>query len=249
MDADDVMLPARLQLQSATLRSNPGIDLVASMVEAFPEESLQAGMREYLRWQNGCVSLAEIRDNLFVEAPFVHPSVMFRRVVVEDAGGYREGDFPEDYELWLRLAERGAVMAKLPEVLLRWRDRPERLTRTDRRYSRDAFDRIRAAYLARDPRLNDGRELFFWGSGRRTRVRARHLIGAGLVPAAWIDIDPRKVGHSIESIPVLPPSSLDRPVRPFVLVLVTSHGARELIASRLSARGFEIGRDYLPVGI
>jgi glycosyltransferase involved in cell wall biosynthesis len=249
MDADDVMLPSRLRQQSGALRSDPRLDLVACMVESFPGESVQVGLQEYLRWQNGCVSPGEIRDNLFVEAPFVHPSVMYRRQVVLKSGGYRDGDFPEDYELWLRLAEQGAVMTKLPEVLLRWRDRPDRLTRTDPRYSRDAFDRIRAEYLARDSRLNGGRELFFWGAGRRTRVRARHLIAAGLIPSSWVDIDPRKIGRSIEAVPVLPPSSLDRQPRPFVLVLVTSHGARELIASDLSALGYEIGRDYLPVGI
>jgi len=48
--------------------------------------------------------------------PLPHPSVMFRTSLVRRFGGYRQGDFPEDYELWLRWLEAGVVMAKLPET-------------------------------------------------------------------------------------------------------------------------------------
>ena len=35
---------------------------------------------------------------------------------MEQFGGYREGDFPEDYELWLRWLDAGVRMAKVPIV-------------------------------------------------------------------------------------------------------------------------------------
>ena len=50
---------------------------------------------------------------LFVESPLAHPSVMFHRTVVERWGGY-DGEFPEDYELWLRWLEPGGRMGLLP---------------------------------------------------------------------------------------------------------------------------------------
>jgi hypothetical protein len=49
-----------------------------------------------------------------------HPSVMFRKEAVRAAGGYR-AFFAEDYELWSRLARRGARFANHPEALVRYR--------------------------------------------------------------------------------------------------------------------------------
>lgn len=49
----------------------------------------------------------------FVESPLAHPSVMFRRTVVERWGGYDDGEFPEDY-VWLRWLEAGVRMRLLP---------------------------------------------------------------------------------------------------------------------------------------
>jgi glycosyltransferase involved in cell wall biosynthesis len=248
MDADDIMYPERLARQSDFLRTHPDIDLVGTRVRLFPEELIQDGFAEYIRWQNACLSPGEITHNIYVELPIAHPSVMFRREVVLAAGAYRDGPFPEDYELLLRLHQRGCRMAKLPEVLLDWRDSSRRLTRTDSRYEREAFDRIRAQYLACDPRLQQSRPLAFWGAGRNTRKRVAHLQGHGFQPSAWIDIDPRKIGNIIDGAPVVGPAWLEHGEKPFVLSYVSNHGARDLIAAELQAMGYCEGRDYLMVG-
>jgi cellulose synthase/poly-beta-1,6-N-acetylglucosamine synthase-like glycosyltransferase len=249
MDADDRMHPERLARHLAHFRDHPGLTLSASRVRAFPEEHLQAGLREYLRWQNACLTPHDLAEEIYVEAPLAHPSVAFRRDVVRAAGGYRDGPFPEDYELWLRLHQRGHRMAKLPEVLLDWREYPQRTSRTDPRYARAAFDRLRAGYLGRDPRLLARRdELVIWGAGRRTRKRCALLLQQGFRPLAWIDIDPRKIGNRLEGVPVCPPAWLERRPRPFVLVYVTNHGARDEIAADLGTLGYRRGRDWLAVG-
>lgn len=248
MDADDIMHPRRLELQVRYLQRHPDITLVGSRVRLFPEELIQDGFAEYIRWQNDCLSAQAIADNIYVELPIAHPSVMFRRDAILSAGGYRDGDFPEDYELLLRLHQRGCRMAKLAEVLLDWRDSDGRLTRTDPRYSREAFDRLRARYLATDPRLQNSRPLAIWGAGRRTRKRVAHLLGHGFRPSAWIDIDPRKIGNEIDGVRVFHPDWLTGTEKPFVLSYVSNHGAREMIADALLAMGYETGQDYLMVG-
>lgn len=53
-----------------------------------------------------------------------HPSVMFRKRVVLEAGGYRMPICNEDYELWSRLASLGVRFANHPEALLRYRLHP-----------------------------------------------------------------------------------------------------------------------------
>lgn len=249
MDGDDVMDRERLALQRGYLQRHPDEDVVASRVRAFPADRVQAGMREYLRWQNACLGSDALRDEIYVECPITHPSAMFRRAAVVAAGGYRDGDFPEDYELWLRLTERGSRMAKIDRCLLHWRQRDDSLSRRDPRYSREAFDRLRAHYLARDPRLESGRPLVFWGAGRRTRRRTTHIVSSGFQPCAWVDVDPHKIGNRIHDAPVVAPEWLSgRQPRPFVLAWVASHGARESIGVALTGMGYGRGADYLGVG-
>jgi hypothetical protein len=175
---------------------------------------------------------------------------MYRRRHILSAGGYRHGMFPEDYDLWLRLHRQGMQMAKLPRVLLQWRDRPQRVTRVDPRCSRQAFDRLRSAALARDPRLRSRqhRELVVWGAGRKTRQRVALLLEHGYRPNAWVDIDPRKIGNTIEGAPVVAPEWLQREPKPLVLCYVARHGARELIEQELNRYGYCKGKDFLQVG-
>ena len=251
MDADDIMHPQRLELQLEQMCARPDLTLLACRVEAFPECATGTGMREYLRWQNSCVSERKLFEQIYVESVFTHPSVMFRRNRILALGGYRQGTFPEDYDLWLRIAAAGDSMHKLDRVLLAWRQHTNSLSRTDERYARDAFDTLRARYLSADPRLYEPRDLVIWGAGRRTRQRCQKLLAYGHRISAWIDIDPRKIGQRIAGVPVhspdwLEPSSLVH--RPFVLVYVANHGARDHIAAHLLTMGYQAGSDFLMVG-
>jgi len=248
MDADDVMLPERIELQCRRLDQQAEIALVGTQVELFSDAPIRAGYREYVRWQNGCCTPEQIAAAIYVESPLAHPSVMVRRNVVMAAGGYRDGDFPEDYELWLRLHRAGHKLAKVPSVLLRWRERADRLSRVDPRYARAAFDRLRARHLIDEPAVHDAAEVVIWGAGYRTRQRVRLLLERGVRPVAWIDISRKKIGQRIWGLPVQAPSWLDRRPRPFVLVYVARHGAREQIAAQLDAYGYRVGLDYLSVG-
>ncbi len=201
MDADDRMRPQRLWRQAEYLERHREVAAVGSRVWAFPRQAVGKGFQEYLAWQDRCLSPDDLAQEVYREAPLVNPSAMLRRVVVLALGGYRDGPFPEDYDLWLRMAHAGYPVAKLDEVLLDWRLSATSYSRTDSRYSRPAFDRIRAAYLARDPRLREGRPLVFWGAGRKTRRRLDLLVARGYRPAAYVDIDPRKSGGRFIACP------------------------------------------------
>ena len=251
LDADDRAHPERLALQASCLQDDANLGLVSCQVHAFPSTNLGAGMLAYLTWQDTCQVPSELADNLFIESPFVHSSVMFRRELVLRHGGYLDGIFPEDYELWLRLAQRGVPMMKINRRLVDWRQSSTSLSRTDPRYARRAFDYIRAKYLAMDRRLHSGRALAFWGAGRKTRLRCRYLMEHGFRPTLWVDIDPRKIGNTVWGAPVVAPDHLNRYApseRPLVLVYVANHGARDLIGAALDGKGYKAGGDYLLVG-
>jgi glycosyltransferase involved in cell wall biosynthesis len=247
MDADDVMYVDRLQKQYDVLLEDDGITLCAAQAKKFPEEIIQAGYVEYMRWQNACLSMQDIQNQIYIESPFAHPSVMFRKRCVIEAGAYKDGEFPEDYELWLRLFHGGHEMMKLGEVLLDWRESDGRLSRTSSRYSYSAFEKLRADYLAKDVRLQ-GRKIVFWGAGRKTRQRARHLIDNGIEPSAWIDIDSNKIGNDYCGAKTFSPDwLLNYDEKPFVLNYVRNHGAREYCRAHLDAAGYVMGADYLDV--
>lgn len=249
MDADDLMHPDRLKQLSRAILQHPHCDLIAHQVKMFPEKELLSGYREYIRWQNEVISEQQIANSLYIEAPFAHPAVMYRKSTVLNLGGYRESDFPEDYDLWFRMHYFGCKMVKIPFVLLDWRDSTHRLSRTHTRYRRDAFDKLRAHYLQQDPRLDSNRALAIWGAGRITRKRCNLLLQYGFPVTAWIDIDPRKIGNQINGIPVVDYGWLkNRSPRPFVLNYVTNHGARDEITAILSDFDYVEGRDFLSVG-
>lgn len=249
MDADDVMHPQRIERQVARMTAEPELAVLATRVALIETAATGEGQREYVRWQNACVAERDIAHRRFVESPVTHPSVMYQREVVLAAGAYRDGPFAEDYDLWLRLLERGHRIAKIPEVLLQWRDGANRLSRTDERCSREAFDALRAAYLARDARVRGARDgVVVWGAGRRTRQRVRHLQSLGVAIRAWIDIDPKKIGNVIDDARVVAPAAVREIAEPFVLSYVASHGAREEIGAFLTRNGLTEGTDWLSVG-
>ncbi|MEM6641009.1 MAG: glycosyltransferase [Pseudomonadota bacterium] len=249
MDADDVMRPERLKDQIRFFAAHPHATLVGSRVELLETDATGDGQREYVRWQNACVSESDLRLQRFVESPFAHPSVTFRNEAVQNVGGYRDGRFPEDYDLWLRLWARGHRLLKIDRVLLDWRDGADRVSRIDPRCSRSAFDKLRARRLAEHlAEMNRQDDVVVWGAGRRTRQRVRHLQREGVVVQAWIDIDPRKIGNVIDGARVHAPDALNDWRRPFVLSYVANHGARAEIGAALGRLGFREGADWLSVG-
>jgi glycosyltransferase involved in cell wall biosynthesis len=245
MDGDDVCHPRRLERQVACLNSDPGLALVACSVRHFPRPHLRGGMQAYEAWQNALLSHEDILQNLFVESPFAHPSVLFRREEVIRAGGYLDCGWPEDYDLWLRMALGGSRFARLPEVLLFWRDRPDRLTRTAQNCSAEAFRACKAHHLRRGF-LERTDRVTLWGAGQEGKAWRKTLEGMNVGVCRWVEIDPRKVGQRIHGAPVVPIPSL-KPGDGKILVTVGAREARPQIRDWAAKAGLVEGSDFLCV--
>ncbi|MBW2734763.1 MAG: glycosyltransferase [Deltaproteobacteria bacterium] len=244
MDADDICMPYRLRRQLSWLRRRPELTVVGSLVETFGSAADNAGWQRYIKWLNSCRDEERIARELLVESPLAHPSVMMRRGPFESVGGYRDFDGPEDYDLWLRLARAGARFAKVPVVLLRWRDHAQRLTRMDSRYRPEAFLALKIEHLLAGPLKERARPLLLWGAGRDGGRFGRALLARGVAIEAFIDIDPRRIGNTRHGRPVVAPNDITDFEHPMVLVVVPVAGARKLIRGRLTLRGLREGRDY-----
>lgn len=198
-DADDVSYPDRLRTQVERLRSRPEIGLVATEIETVSEAPPTDGWRRYERWLRSCVTPREIANNLWIESPLPHPTVVMRRGAYEAAGGYRESGWPEDYDLLLRMRRREVRMVKIPRVLYRWSDRPGRASRNRPEYGAERFLECRAHHLTR---YLGPREAVIWGAGRDGRRAARALLAEGAKVNAFLDIDPRKIGRVAQGRPI-----------------------------------------------
>lgn len=248
MDADDICLPDRLAAQSMLLDENPHLGLVGCKVRFGGCRESCAGYAHYVDWTNSLLSHDDISLNRFVEFPVPNPSIMYRRECIEEHGPYRDGDYPEDYDLLLRWLEAGVQMGKVDEELLIWNDPPTRLSRNHSRYDVDAFYRIKTEYLARWLERNNPHHpvVHILGSGRTTRKRADMLLGHGIEFAYYYDIDPRKIGHVVNGVKVKDRAEIPAPSEAFCLPYVGSRGAREEIRTFLEERGYVLGRDYIP---
>jgi hypothetical protein len=184
---------------------------------------------------------------MFVESPLANPSVMIRKTWLEKMGGYQEHGWPEDYDLWLRMYVAGAKFAKIPKVLLDWRDHPNRITRTDSRYSVSNFLRAKAYYLSQGP-LVDRDAVIIWGAGMMGRRLGKHLQDQQVPLSAYVDIDPKKIGRARRGQTIYSPDDLPKVWQQFenpaILAAVGARYARGLIRKRLTNYGFVEGKDW-----
>jgi hypothetical protein len=240
MDADDRSHPDRLELQSLAFEETPDLDVVASLVTHFPDETLREGLRIYEAWLNSLVTHDQIYRERFIESPIPHPAAMVRRSVLEEATGYREIGFPEDYDLWLRLSAAGKRFGKVPEALYFWRHHEARLTFTDPRYAVERFLACKAHHLAAGP-LKDVEDVIVWGAGQTGRRLSKHLIREGASVTAFIEVDPAKIGGTLRNRPVHSPDDLpqllEETTSRVLVAAVSSRGARALIRQRLESLG------------
>lgn len=164
IDADDLMLPGRLEAQVAAFQRDPSLVLLGGHALKIDEDGAVFGRIVVPTTDAAC------RFALNFYAPFVHPAVMFRRDDVQAVGGYRESSFPaEDYDLWCRLAARGRI-GNLSDPLIRYRVRASGSITADKR----ALQLARHADVIDRYRLTGGRTLS--QAGLQLRKIARLMV-------------------------------------------------------------------------
>lgn len=247
MDADDLAHPQRLARQLALLRNDPALGVVSCLVEPAPGDPTTDGFRVYLDWLNGLVSPDDIARDIYIESPIANPTAMFWRAQALALGGYRDMGWPEDYDLYLRYHHAGYPMAKVPLPLLQWRDHPDRLTRSDSRYSIENFLRAKAHFLLRGP-LRQRDALLIWGASQIGRRLAKHLQRGGAPLTAFFTVDQRKIGGTLRRTPIYHvdelPAHWRKARNPLVLVAVSSRRVRPDIRQQLAGWGLQEQRDF-----
>lgn len=124
MDDDDLSYPGRFEEQKKFLDNNTEYAWVGCVANLFDKDGI---------W--GMASRPEIpeKTDFLQSSPFVHPSVMFRRQILVETGGYRVSTLTsrcEDYELFMRLYAVGYKGYNLQNVFFQYRENSRFLHRS-----------------------------------------------------------------------------------------------------------------------
>lgn len=115
MDTDDIAAPDRFEKQLEIFK-NSDIDICGSWISEFERnETNILSLRKVPESHQEIISFAKKRN------PLNHPSVMFKKSKVLDAGGYQTMLWFEDYYLWVRMILKGVTFYNIQESLVNMR--------------------------------------------------------------------------------------------------------------------------------
>ncbi|MDE2794896.1 MAG: glycosyltransferase [Gemmatimonadota bacterium] len=244
MDADDRCHPERLASQLDLLERRPGLAGCGTGVRYVPASTVTPRSADYAAWLNAMTDWPTVSANIFVECPLAHPTFMFRREALTDIGGYRDRAWPEDYDLLLRLWRRGHRFVSVPRVLLDWGNDQGRLSRNHPAYSLAAFRACRVHHLRRSMLV--GREgVVVWGAGPTGKSLAIEFQRQEVRVAAFIEVDPRKIGQVIHGAPVCGADAARTLATVLHVGAVARETGREAVRNAAREAGLKDGADFV----
>ena len=129
MDADDKMMPTRLERQFNYLQAHPDVTILGTQIQGIewatdewfpPTEHPEQVTVEYIKHQR------DTSEIWFLN----HPTVMLRRHEVMNLGGYPMYRVAQDLALWLKVVSAGLKIHNLPTVELHYRLHSKQVSRT-----------------------------------------------------------------------------------------------------------------------
>ena len=192
MDADDLSLPCRVEILYRFMKSNPEVGVCGSWVSHIDQHNKILSV-----WQTPRTH-SDIIDQLNFTCPIAHPSVIVRRELLEEVGGYDETfRYAQDLDLWLRLADHGARFSNYPQSLYLLRQHPFRVS------NRSGESQINYALAARRSALSRRRQLVT-ASGQKPVILGEANLAAGIDPVTRIllsctDVARWSVGDCVSS--------------------------------------------------
>lgn len=112
-DSDDICAPERFQVQLAFLEYHKDIAVVSSYIDEFYDN-----WRKPCRYKEVPLVHEEIVKMAKYRNPINHMAVMFRKNAVITTGSYRHVLYTEDYDLWIRMMEKGYRFANIGQYLV-----------------------------------------------------------------------------------------------------------------------------------
>jgi glycosyltransferase involved in cell wall biosynthesis len=123
MDADDIAIVDRIEKQVAFLDGHPVVAVLGGAMVHIDEKGVPTGVIVRNPTRDRAIKRALLSASCLAQ-----PTVMMRKDAFDTANGYRSAFLvAEDYDLWLRMAER-FELANLPDCVLYYRIHPQQLS-------------------------------------------------------------------------------------------------------------------------
>lgn len=113
MDSDDYSYPNRIEKQFKIMKKNPNLGLIGTNVNEFIESIDNVISYVCLpERQSEIIKFSKTR------CPFRHPSLMYKKNEVLNAGNYHDFYLCEDYDLYVRMLRNGCECYNIQEPLV-----------------------------------------------------------------------------------------------------------------------------------
>lgn len=189
MDSDDICVRDRFERQVAFMENHPEIAISSGYIEEF-----ETNPRRPVSTRSVPLTSEAIHRYLKRRSPFNHVAVMFRKSAVLSAGNYQSVPYFEDYDLWVRMDQKGFLGANLPVTLV--------------------YARIGNDMIGRRQGLSYCRhELFFLRRARESGFLSFPEYLAALAVRIPVRLLPKPVLALVYKIVRMPPTSLVEHIR------------------------------------
>lgn len=239
MDADDISLPERLELQLNHMEENPEITILGTYIEVFGDESNE--VESVNKWFNDKISSDNISLKISRGCPIAHPTVMMKTkfAKLEKYSSYCPAI--EDYELWIRTITKGYTITNIDKTLLKYRVHSK---------SKSYIEKGELTLKQRaECKLNyfydlSKKNVLVWGAGLGGRVFIDYIKSSRWSSKINIlaIVDKGKEGY-INNVRIVKPYEIKDIM--FDYIFITTSLGYEDISIYLNNKGYKIIKDYI----
>lgn len=221
MDADDIMSENKIEILRSLLEKKKTKHIAVGNVKYFASKKpMGNGYLKYANWLNELTSNKKNFKEIYKECTIPSCSWMMHRSDFENIKGFKNLNYPEDYDFLFRVYYNQIKLTTTKEIIHLWRDHPKRTSRNSKDYLFENFIPLKIKYLTENE-LKSKDELVLWGSGKKGKLVAKKLIENNC-SFTWISNNSKKIGVEIYQQKIQSTSLLKTEKKKLVICSISS---------------------------
>jgi glycosyltransferase involved in cell wall biosynthesis len=242
MDADDIMLPNRLEVMVRSLQKYGDNHIAVGKVKYFSETGVNNGYAAYEKWLNSLTEKGVNFNEIYKECVIPSPCWMVYKSDFDRCGGFNSATYPEDYDLAFRFYKNNLTCIPCHDVLHLWRDYSTRTSRTSDHYAENTFLDLKFDYF-KEIELNHQKQLILWGAGKKGKTLAQKFLDAK-IDFKWVCNNKKKIGKHIYDVEMQSYSMIEKVDNPQMIITVANQEEQKNIKFLLTKLNLKSYEDY-----
>lgn len=240
MDADDLMPITKLTLFYNAIKNTDKI-VVTGKVRYFSDQPITEGYLRYEKWLNKRVATNDFDEQLYRECVIASPNWLVNRSFFEQIGGFKQINYPEDYDLVFRWHKYNYRFVGIDQVTHLWREHSNRTSRNSAIYQQYSFFTLKTNWFIQLV-VKNNTSVQLIGAGKKGKIVAAILTEKNIA-FEWCDRRAERynqlvLGKEIKSVNQL------QSTKPTILTNWPLDEKQQLkISSFLQSKGIKIGEN------